>query len=182
MDDVRPIDRHQGGETHQTTDADHPVLTTNHGMPIADNQNQLKAGHRGPVLLEDHVYREKINHFDHERIPERIVHARGTGAHGYFELTHSLADVTRADLFQRKGDRVEVFVRFSTVAGGAGSVDTPAWTCVASPSNSTPGKATGTSSATTSPSSSSGCNQVPRPHPRRQNGGRSRLSAGRDRA
>ena len=69
-----------GGETHQTTDADHPVLTTNHGMPISDNQNQLKAGSRGPVLLEDEVYREKINHFDHERIPERIVHARGTGA------------------------------------------------------------------------------------------------------
>jgi catalase len=127
MDDIRRLDRHpgHGGETHQQSDADHQVLTTNHGMPISDNQNQLKAGPRGPVLLEDHVYREKINHFDHERIPERIVHARGTGAHGYFELTESLADVTRADLFQRKGDRVDVFVRFSTVAGGAGSVDNP---------------------------------------------------------
>ena len=127
MDDTRPIARHpgNGGETHQRTDDDHPVLTTNHGMPVSDNQNQLKAGPRGPVLLEDHVYREKINHFDHERIPERIVHARGTGAHGYFELTESLADITKADVFQRKGDRVDVFVRFSTVAGGAGSVDTP---------------------------------------------------------
>ncbi|MGK6322340.1 catalase [Sphingomonas sp. DT-51] len=114
-----------GGETHQTTDADHPVLTTNHGMPISDNQNQLKAGARGPVLLEDEVYREKINHFDHERIPERIVHARGSAAHGYFEVTDSLADITAADLFQKKGQRTDVFVRFSTVAGGAGSVDTP---------------------------------------------------------
>jgi len=114
-----------GGETHQTTDADHPVLTTNHGTPISDNQNQLKAGARGPVLLEDEVYREKINHFDHERIPERIVHARGSAAHGYFECTESLADITVADLFQKKGQRTEVFTRFSTVAGGAGSIDTP---------------------------------------------------------
>ncbi len=114
-----------GGETHQVTDADHPVLTTNHGTPVSDNQNQLKVGERGPVLLEDEVYREKINHFDHERIPERIVHARGSAAHGYFECTDSLADVTRADLFQKKGQRTDVFVRFSTVAGGAGSVDTP---------------------------------------------------------
>ena len=114
-----------GGETHQTTDDDHPVLTTNHGTPIADNQNQLKAGARGPVLLEDEIFREKINHFDHERIPERIVHARGSAAHGYFECTESLADITVADLFQKKGQRTEVFTRFSTVAGGAGSVDTP---------------------------------------------------------
>ncbi len=117
--------RGKGGETHQVSDADHPVLTTNHGMPVSDNQNQLKAGPRGPTLLEDEVYREKINHFDHERIPERIVHARGTAAHGYFECTSSLADVTRADLFQKKGQRTDVFVRFSTVAGGAGSIDTP---------------------------------------------------------
>ena len=114
-----------GGETHQTTDDDHPVLTTNHGTPIADNQNQLKAGARGPVLLEDEIFREKINHFDHERIPERIVHARGSAAHGYFECTESLADITVADLFQKKGQRTEVFTRFSTVAGGAGSIDTP---------------------------------------------------------
>ncbi|MDG5973506.1 catalase [Sphingomonas paucimobilis] len=114
-----------GGETHQVTDADHPVLTTNHGTPISDNQNQLKAGARGPVLIEDEVFREKMNHFDHERIPERIVHARGSAAHGYFECTDSLADITTADLFQKKGQRTEVFTRFSTVAGGAGSVDTP---------------------------------------------------------
>lgn len=114
-----------GGETHQTADANHPVLTTNHGTPVSDNQNQLKAGARGPVLLEDEVYREKINHFDHERIPERIVHARGSAAHGYFECTESLADITIADMFQKKGQRTEVFTRFSTVAGGSGSVDTP---------------------------------------------------------
>ena len=125
MTDTIALNAGQGGETHQTADADHPVLTTNHGVPIADNQNQLKAGTRGPVLLEDEIYREKINHFDHERIPERIVHARGTGLHGYFECTDSLADITSADLFQKKGQRTEVFVRFSTVAGGAGSVDTP---------------------------------------------------------
>ncbi|MDR6847402.1 catalase [Sphingomonas sp. BE270] len=114
-----------GGETHQVADDEHPVLTTNHGIPISDNQNQLKAGARGPVLLEDEIFREKINHFDHERIPERIVHARGSAAHGYFECTDSLADITCADLFQKKGQRTEVFARFSTVAGGAGSVDTP---------------------------------------------------------
>lgn len=114
-----------GGETHQRAGGDVPPLTTNQGMPIADGQNSLKAGARGPVGLEDFILREKIFHFDHERIPERIVHARGSGAHGYFELDASLSDVTRADLFQRVGDRVEVFARFSTVAGGAGSVDTP---------------------------------------------------------
>ncbi|USI73889.1 catalase [Sphingomonas morindae] len=115
----------KGGETHQVTDEDHPVLTTNHGVPVSDNQNQLKVGLRGPTLREDEVFREKINHFDHERIPERIVHARGSGAHGYFECTESLEDVTRADLFQHVGRRTEVFVRFSTVTGGAGSADTP---------------------------------------------------------
>ena len=125
MTDTTMLHPGNGGETHQHADADHAVLTTNHGMPVSDNQNQLKAGPRGPVLLEDHVYREKINHFDHERIPERIVHARGSAAHGYFECTDSLADITSADLFQKKGQRTEVFTRFSTVAGGAGSVDTP---------------------------------------------------------
>ncbi len=125
MTDFTPHKPGSGGETHQVADDAHPVLTTNHGTPIADNQNQLKAGPRGPVLLEDEIYREKINHFDHERIPERIVHARGSAAHGYFECTESLADITVADLFQKKGQRTEVFTRFSTVAGGAGSVDTP---------------------------------------------------------
>ncbi|HET6942404.1 MAG TPA: catalase, partial [Sphingomicrobium sp.] len=114
-----------GGETHQVADGDHQVLTTNHGLAIADNQNQLKAGERGPSLLEDEIYREKINHFDHERIPERIVHARGTGAHGYFECFESLSDVTCADMFQEAGQRTELFARFSTVIGGPGSIDTP---------------------------------------------------------
>ncbi|MBD9638997.1 catalase [Ensifer sp. ENS07] len=117
----------RGGETHQhvseKTAGAH--LTTNQGIRVSDNQNSLKSGERGPALLEDFVLREKIFHFDHERIPERIVHARGSAAHGFFELTQSLSDVTMADLFQRVGEKVPVFVRFSTVAGGAGSVDTP---------------------------------------------------------
>lgn len=112
-----------GGETHQTAQGD--VLTTNQGIPVSDNQNQLKAGARGPVLLEDFVLREKIFHFDHERIPERIVHARGSAAHGYFESYEDLSDLTSADLFSEAGKRTPVFTRFSTVAGGAGSVDTP---------------------------------------------------------
>jgi catalase len=114
-----------GGETHQQAHGDEAKLTTNQGIPISDDQNQLKAGTRGPVLLEDFALREKIFQFDHERIPERVVHARGSAAHGYFELYDSLSDVTSADLFQRKGEKTPVFVRFSTVAGGAGSVDTP---------------------------------------------------------
>jgi catalase len=114
----------QGGETHQQARGDTPVLTTNHGMPISDNQNSLKSGARGPTLLEDFVLREKIFHFDHERIPERIVHARGTGAHGVFEATDDISDLSKAAVFT-KGEKTEVFVRFSTVAGGAGSVDTP---------------------------------------------------------
>lgn len=123
-------DRGNGGETHQhvAKNADHETadhLTTNQGIRVSDNQNQLKSGERGPVLLEDFVLREKIFHFDHERIPERIVHARGSAAHGYFELYESLSDISRADLFQRAGEKTPVFTRFSTVAGGAGSVDTP---------------------------------------------------------
>jgi catalase len=119
-----------GGETHQRVPeqgdhdgADH--LTTNQGIRVSDNQNQLKAGARGPVLLEDFVLREKIFHFDHERIPERIVHARGSAAHGYFESYEDLSDLTKAGLFSAKGKKTPVFTRFSTVAGGAGSVDTP---------------------------------------------------------
>ena len=90
---------------------------------MADDQNTLRAGERGPSLLDDFHFREKIFHFDHERIPERVVHARGFGAHGFFETYESLADITRADLFQRAGERTEVFVRFSTVAGNKGSFD-----------------------------------------------------------
>jgi catalase len=114
-----------GGETHQTASAPDARLTTNHGVPISDDQNSLKAGARGPSLLEDFVLREKIQHFDHERIPERIVHARGSAAHGFFELTESLADYTTAKILTEVGKKTELFTRFSTVAGGAGSVDTP---------------------------------------------------------
>ena len=114
-----------GGEIHQTSGGTHPGLTTNHGVPISDDQNSLKANPSGPVLLEDFVLREKISHFDHERIPERIVHARGSGAHGYFELTESLAQYTHAKVLTEVGVKTPLFTRFSTVAGGAGSVDTP---------------------------------------------------------
>ncbi len=99
-------------------------LTTNFGVPLADNQSSLKAGLRGPALLEDFILREKITHFDHERIPERIVHARGSGAHGFFECTRAMTDLTRASLFAQAGKRTPVFVRFSTVAGERGSTDT----------------------------------------------------------
>lgn len=99
-------------------------LTTNQGVPIGDNQNTLKAGLRGPSLLEDFILREKITHFDHERIPERIVHARGSAAHGYFEAYDALTKITRAAPFAEKGKKTPVFARFSTVAGERGSKDT----------------------------------------------------------
>ena len=117
--------RGQGDELHQRAGDGHPELTTNQGIPVADNQNSLRATPRGPTLLEDFILREKITHFDHERIPERIVHARGSAAHGYFELTRSLGEYTRARILSEVGVRTPVFTRFSTVAGGAGSVDTP---------------------------------------------------------
>ena len=100
------------------------ALTTNQGVAVGDNQNSLKAGLRGPTLLEDFILREKITHFDHERIPERIVHARGSGAHGYFECYKPLTKYTRAAPFKEAGKQTPVFVRFSTVAGERGSVDT----------------------------------------------------------
>jgi catalase len=114
-----------GGEVHQQADGPATQLTTNQGVPIGDNQNSLKAGPRGPVLLQDFILREKIMHFDHERIPERVVHARGSAAHGYFECLESLSDITRADFLQRVGERTPVFTRFSTVAGNKGSADVP---------------------------------------------------------
>ncbi|KRG72154.1 catalase [Stenotrophomonas chelatiphaga] len=117
--------RGQGDELHQLAGGSHPVLTSNQGIPVSDNQNSLRAGPRGPSLLEDFLLREKITHFDHERIPERIVHARGSAAHGYFELTRSLGKFTRAKVLTEVGVKTPVFTRFSTVAGGAGSVDTP---------------------------------------------------------
>ncbi|MDR7135312.1 catalase [Lysobacter niastensis] len=112
-------------ELHQQSGGTHPPLTTQQGIPVADNQNSLRATPRGPTLLEDFILREKITHFDHERIPERIVHARGSAAHGYFELTKSLKKYTTARVLSEVGERTPVFCRFSTVAGGAGSVDTP---------------------------------------------------------
>ena len=110
-------------ETHQQAQDGRPVLTTQQGVPVADDQNTLRIGERGPAALEDFHFREKIFHFDHERIPERVVHARGYGAHGYFENYDSLADITRASLFAEPGKRTEAFVRFSTVAGNKGSGD-----------------------------------------------------------
>ena len=115
--------RGNGGELHQIAEGDTPVLTTAHGTPISDDQNTLRYGERGPSLIEDFHFREKIFHFDHERIPERVVHARGYGAHGYFETYESLAHYTRADIFQRAGEKTPAFVRFSTVAGAKGSFD-----------------------------------------------------------
>jgi catalase len=118
-----PVLQGAGGETHQVVAPAAPPLTTQQGTPIADDQNSLRIGSRGPTLLEDFHFREKIFHFDHERIPERVVHARGFGAHGFFENYDSLAAVTKADPFQKPKQRTPVFVRFSTVAGNKGSSD-----------------------------------------------------------
>ena len=106
----------EGGELQQQAGGTHPVLTTQQGIAVPDNQNSLRSTPRGPTLLEDFILREKITHFDHERIPERVVHARGSGAHGFFELTHSLAEHTTAKVLSEKGLRVPVFCRFSTVS------------------------------------------------------------------
>src|SRR5450432_1734462 len=95
--------RGKGGELHQTAGGDVPVLTTQQGTPVSDDQNSLRVGPRGPATLGDFHLREKIFHFDHERIPERVVHARGFGAHGFFENYGSLSGITAADLFQRAG-------------------------------------------------------------------------------
>jgi catalase len=116
---------HQNVATEGAGSAGVAHLTDNFGHRISDNQNSLRAGARGPTLIEDFVLREKIFHFDHERIPERIVHARGSGAHGVFECTKAIPGLTKASIFQKMGATCPVFVRFSTVAGGAGSVDTP---------------------------------------------------------
>jgi catalase len=114
-----------GGELHQQAAGSDTQLTTNQGVPVGDNQNSLKAGARGPVLLQDFILREKITHFDHERIPERVVHARGSAAHGFFECLEDCSDITAADFLQRPGDKIPVFTRFSTVAGNKGSADLP---------------------------------------------------------
>ncbi|MDT6942009.1 catalase [Brucella pseudogrignonensis] len=112
-----------GGDLYQIAGDKTPAMTTAQGGPVSDDLNTLKIGQRGPTLIEDFHFREKIFHFDHERIPERVVHARGYGAHGYFETTASLSEYTRADIFQRVGEKTPVFVRFSTVAGSKGSFD-----------------------------------------------------------
>src|SRR5690606_12682607 len=104
-----------------TSDGTDKFLTTNQGVKINDDQNSLRSGERGATLLEDFILREKITHFDHERIPERIVHARGSAAHGVFELTTSLSEYTKAGFLQDVGKKTPVFVRFSTVAGSRGS-------------------------------------------------------------
>ena len=114
---IAPLDRVRVDSSGQR-------LTTNHGVPVGDNQNSLKQGLRGPTLLEDFILREKITHFDHERIPERIVHARGSAAHGLFECYDSMARFTRASIFAEAGKQTPVFVRFSTVVGERGSTDT----------------------------------------------------------
>ncbi|PUA28792.1 MAG: catalase HPII [Cellvibrio sp. 79] len=114
---IEPLDRVR-------VDSNNQVLTTNQGVPVANNQHSLKLGLRGPTLLEDFILREKITHFDHERIPERVVHARGSAAHGYFEAYKDLGDITVAAPFREAGKRTPVFVRFSTVAGERGSTDT----------------------------------------------------------
>ncbi|MEO8066956.1 MAG: catalase [Flavobacteriales bacterium] len=117
------IDAKQADLKADTTDGSEQVLTTNQGLPINDNQNSLKAGVRGPSLLEDHILREKITHFDHERIPERVVHARGAGAHGHFQVYKPLKAWTKAGFLNDPARRTPVFVRFSTVAGSKGSAD-----------------------------------------------------------
>src|SRR6202451_3228638 len=106
-----------------TEDSSGQFLTTNHGVRINDNQNSLKAGERGGTLLEDFILREKITHFDHERIPERVVHARGTAAHGVFKLYKSMKGYTKAGFLTDTGIETPVFARFSTVAGSRGSSD-----------------------------------------------------------
>lgn len=116
-------DEKQRDLSKNISDGTDQFLTTDQGVKINDDNNSLKAGERGPSLLEDFILREKITHFDHERIPERIVHARGSGAHGYFEVTNPIPELTKAGFLQEMGQKTPVFVRFSTVAGSKGSTD-----------------------------------------------------------
>jgi catalase len=118
------VSRSKDEDLATATTVDDCPMTTNIGQPISDDQNSLRAGSRGPTLLEDFVLREKIQHFDHERIPERIVHARGAAAHGVFQVYESLADLTCAKALSDPSVQTPVFVRFSTVAGSRGSADT----------------------------------------------------------
>jgi len=107
-----------------TKNHDNTTYTTDFGVPITQTDNSLKAGERGPTLMEDFAFRDKMAHFDRERIPERVVHARGTAAHGYFELYEDLSEYTYAKIFTDTSKKTPVFVRFSTVAGFRGSPDT----------------------------------------------------------
>jgi len=130
--DKRSKDRSKAASTNSKDQdlersREHPedtTLTTNQGVRVADNQNSLRVGSRGPTLMEDFILREKITHFDHERIPERVVHARGAGAHGVFQVYEPMAELTSAKFLQDPSKQTPVFVRFSTVAGSRGSLDT----------------------------------------------------------
>jgi catalase len=124
QDDAAGYETGNGGELHQVAGGTHPSMRNQTGQIIGDDENSQKAGKRGPTLAQDHFYLEKTQHFDHERIPERIVHARGYGARGYFELTDPLKGVTAAKVLTETGLKTPVFVRFSTVAGNMGSFDT----------------------------------------------------------
>lgn len=121
---VEGLNAASGELSRVRADSSGQMLTTNQGVRVPNNQDSLKAGLRGPALLKDFILREKLTHFDHERIPERVVHARGSGAHGYFECYKALTDLTAAAPFQETGKITPVFVRFSTVAGERGSKDT----------------------------------------------------------
>ncbi|UPT74650.1 MAG: catalase [Elusimicrobiota bacterium] len=120
---TRPGDVKAAQLAQYREDGNGEALTTNQGLPLADDQDSLKAGPRGPSLLEDFHLREKITHFDHERIPERVVHARGSAAHGHFQVYESMAPYTKAGFLQNPAKKTPVFVRFSTVAGSRGSTD-----------------------------------------------------------
>ncbi|WP_120716382.1 catalase [Tsuneonella amylolytica] len=113
----------EGGANHQQPRGTDDVMTTAQGAPVGDDQNWATAGPRGPQLLEDHIAREKIFHFDHERIPERVVHARGYGIHGHFELKRAIPEYSHAAIFNEVGEKTPTFTRFSTVAGSKGSPD-----------------------------------------------------------
>lgn len=115
--------KHRQLETFRSDDRN-KSLTTNQGLKVSEDEHSLKAGVRGPTLMEDFHFREKMTHFDHERIPERVVHARGYAAHGEFELYESMSEYTKADFLQTPGKKTPVFTRFSTVAGSRGSAET----------------------------------------------------------
>ncbi len=104
------------------TDKKHTLTTTN-GCPVADNQNSMTAGPRGPMLLQDFWFLEKLAHFDREVIPERRMHAKGSGAYGTFTVTHDITQYTKAKIFSEVGKKTEMFARFSTVAGERGAAD-----------------------------------------------------------